>query len=352
MKDEVKSRENEAGNVSQIAIPHPSPLAPKGGEATGGTQTRILHPCEIEVLEPGLSTTLQDLGRPGGRRYGVPPGGALDRFAHVAANKLVQNPPGAATLEITLQGPRLLFLTSALIAVTGADLRPFLNGRPIPGWMSVFVRAGQILEFQAPLAFAKNTGGGGRAWGGRAYLAIHGGFEAPLALDSRSTYLRAKLGGYKGLGRALQAGDVLKSVPGHLRHFPEAAGRAFPAEQRPAYGRRVTARVVPGPYQEHFDDHTYQTLFNETYTLAPQSDRMGFRLEGPPLLHRQPELAEIAACGAVFGAIQVPANGQPIVLMADHQVTGGYPIIGTVLSADLPLLAQLLPGDEVQFSSQ
>src|SRR5689334_16460012 len=148
MKDEIKSLESKGESAIQISTTHRSSLAPARGSQPG-----IPHPSEVEVLEPGLSTTLQDLGRPGGRRYGVPPGGALDRFAHVAANKLVQNPPEAATLEITLQGPRLLFLTSALIAVTGADLRPFLNQRPVPGWMSVFVRAGQILEFQAPLSF-------------------------------------------------------------------------------------------------------------------------------------------------------------------------------------------------------
>ncbi len=301
----------------------------------------------LEVIAPGLLTTLQDLGRPTGRNYGIPPGGALDRFAHVAANQLVQNPPGAATLEITLQGPRLHFQTSALIAITGADLRPMLDNQPIPLWMSVFGRAGQTLEF-GPALISDDTSKR-KSWGGRAYLAIHGGFDAPLFLGSRSTYLRAKLGGYAGQGRALKAKDILKSGPIEIRQFPEAAGRLLPPEQRPAYGRAVAVRVVPGPFQENFNPAAWQSLLNATYTLSHQSDRMGFRLDGPPLAHVSPTLAEIAACGAVYGAIQVPANGQPIILMADHQVTGGYPIIGTVLSADLPLLAQLLPGDEVRF---
>ncbi len=306
-------------------------------------------PVEIEVLEGGLSTTFQDFGRPSGRNYGVPPSGALDRFAHSAANQLVQNPSGAATLEITLQGPRLLFQTSALISVTGADLKPTLNDRPMPTWMSVFVRAGQILEFSGRYSSPTNEQDKTQAWGGRAYLALHGGFEAPLTLGSRSTYLRARLGGYQGLGRAIQVGDRLLSGLPDLGHLPEAAGRLFPPEKRPAYARQVSVRVWPGPYQEHFDDRAYQTLFSSTYRLSAQSDRMGFRLDGPALLHRLPQLTEIAACGATYGAIQVPANGQPIVLMADHQVTGGYPIIATVLSADLPLLAQLLPGDKVRF---
>jgi antagonist of KipI len=307
-----------------------------------------LNRIEIEVLEPGLQTTFQDLGRSAGRRYGLPPGGALDRFAHQAANELAGNPAAAATLEITLQGPRLLFATPALISLTGADLGPLLNDRPVPMWMSVFVRAGQALAF-TPRHLASGAGAGAK-WGGRAYLAVHGGFEAPLNLDSRSTYLRARFGGIKGEGRVLQPGDRLFSNPPRLRSFSEAAGRLYPPQKRPAYGRSVTVRLVPGPYQEHFLPAAYSHLFGQPYRVTSDADRMGFRLEGPKLAHVSPEMAEIPACGAVFGAIQVPANGQPIILMADHQVTGGYPIIGTVLSADLPLVAQLLPGDEIRFS--
>ncbi|MBN9390086.1 MAG: biotin-dependent carboxyltransferase [Chloroflexi bacterium] len=305
-----------------------------------------MNRIEIEVLEPGLQTTLQDLGRAAGRRYGLPPGGALDRFAHQAANELVGNSAAEATLEITLQGPRLLFATPALISLTGADLGPLLNDRPVPMWMAVFVRAGQVLAF-TPRNLAT---GAGTKWGGRAYLAVHGGFEAPLNLESRSTYLRAKFGGIKGEGRVLQPGDQLVSNPPRLRSFAENAGRLYPPQKRPAYGRSVTVRLVPGPYQEHFQSAAYAQLFGQPYRVTTDADRMGFRLEGPKLAHVSPEMAEIPACGAVFGAIQVPANGQPIILMADHQVTGGYPIIGTVLSADLPLVAQLLPGDEIRFS--
>ncbi|HEX2912596.1 MAG TPA: biotin-dependent carboxyltransferase family protein [Chloroflexia bacterium] len=296
---------------------------------------------QVEVLEPGLSSTLQDLGRSGGRRYGVPPGGALDRFAHSSANLLVQNPPEAATLELTLLGPRLYFQTAALIAITGANLGARLNDRPVPGWMSVFVRAGQVLSFSRhPEEHEK--------WGGRAYLAVHGGFEAPLVMGSRSTYLKAHVGGYQGQGRALEAGDLLESGPITLRHLPEGAGRT-PGAALPAYSNQATVRVVPGPHQENFTTEACQTFFNSVYILTPDSDRMGFRFEGPPLRHCEPRLAEIPACGTVFGTIQVPANGQPIVLMADHQVTGGYPVIGVILHEDLPLVAQLLPGNRLKF---
>jgi antagonist of KipI len=301
---------------------------------------------ELEVLEPGLQTTFQDLGRLAGRRYGIPPGGALDRFAHRTANELAGNAPTEATLEITLQGPRLLFNTPALVSLTGADLGPLLNDRPVPMWMSVFVRSGQVLSFTPRVI---KPGLAGTKWGGRAYLAVHGGFDAPLSLGSRSTYLRAKFSGIKGEGRTLQPGDVLLANPPRLRSFAEAAGRLFPASRRPSYGHSVTVRVQPGPYQENFPQEAYANLFGQPYKVTNDADRMGFRLEGAPLPHVSPEMAEIPACGAVFGAIQVPANGQPIILMADHQVTGGYPIIGTVLSADLPLVAQLLPADEIRF---
>jgi antagonist of KipI len=301
----------------------------------------------ISVLDGGLQTTVQDLGRTSGRRYGIPPGGALDRAAHLAANKLVKNQPQAATLEFTLRGPRLLFETPALIAITGADYGPVLNNRPVPMWMSLFVRAGQILEFAKPVQV-----GGKRRWGRASYLALHGGLAGPRWLESRATYLKANLSGYQGQGRPLGNGDVLESGADFgvlLRHLPEGAGRALPEKERPSYGGEVRVRVIRGPYEENFSEAAYQNLFSGQFTLSDQSDRMGYRLAGPPLPHRRPELADIASCAAVFGAIQVPSNGQPIVLMADHQVTGGYPIIATVLSADLPLLAQLLPGGTVSF---
>jgi antagonist of KipI len=297
----------------------------------------------ITVLEGGFSTTIQDAGRPSSRRWGVPPGGILDHFAYTSANRLVQNPAGAAVLEIMIPGPILQFETSALVAITGAISKVALSdGRIIPAWMSFFVRAGQSLTFQQNPPTLQN-------WGRYAYLAIHGGLEAPLLMGSRSTYLRANLGGYRGEGRALVVGDILESQAHIINYLAGQAGHFVPFHQRPAYNSQVRLQVIPGPYLENFATTALPTLLSSSYTLTAESDRMGFRFEGAPLPHLTPELSEIASCATVFGAIQVPPNQQPIILMADHQVTGGYPIIATVVSRDLPLLAQLLPSATATF---
>jgi len=294
---------------------------------------------KIQVIEAGIFTALQDQGRTSGQPYGVPPGGALDRAAHRAANQLVGNIATAATLEITLQGPALLFENNSLVSLTGTNFRAFIDGRAMPGWASLFVRAGQLLEIKA---------GNGRL----GYLAIHGGWDAPLIMGSRATYVRAKLSGYLGQGRALRAGDILTTATDYLKllhQLPEGAGKFYPEKQKPGYGPKVTVRVVPGPYTENFSEEANQRFYNTLFTLSEQSDRMGYRLQGAALSYRRPDLAEIAACGTIFGTIQVPPDGQPIILMADHQLTGGYPIIGVVVDEDLPLVAQLLPGQKLKF---
>ncbi len=298
---------------------------------------------KVKVIDGGFSTTLQDGGRPRSRSYGVPPGGALDRWAWATANQLVENLPGAAALEIILQGPTLLFETSALVALGGADLRAELSdGRSVPPYLSFFVRAGQRLTFRGLKSQASK-------WGRCTYLAIHGGLFAPLVMGSRSTYLRAAIGGYNGEGRALIAGDTLETYAHTLKHLSEGAAHFLSPAQRLAYGPQISLRIVPGPYLENFAPEALSTLLANSYTLTSEADRMGFRLEGPKLWHLHPDLTEIESCPAVSGAIQIPANGQPIVLMADHQVTGGYPIIASIIYEDLPLLAQLLPGSQVAF---
>lgn len=294
----------------------------------------------IQVVEGGF-TTLQDLGRPNYRRYGVPPGGALDRAAAITANRLVQNPDNAAILEITLQGPMLKFETAALIALTGADLQAELSdGRKVPTNMSFFLRSNQILSF---------AGSKSKNWGRCAYLAVHGGFAAPLIMNSRATYIRSNFGGYQGLGRNLQPCDVLETDNFTLPHLPSAAGNFVPAQKLPAYAQEIRLQIIAGPYQENFAPDALTTLLSQPYQLTAESDRMGFRLDGAQLKHSSPQATEIESCATVWGAIQVPPNGQPIVLMADHQVTGGYPIIATIVSRDLPLLAQLLTGGLVHF---
>jgi KipI family sensor histidine kinase inhibitor len=287
----------------------------------------------VEIIAPGLQTTVQDLGRTGYARFGVPSAGTMDAFAARAANRLVGNSDGAAVLEITLAGPTLRLPSyGAVFAVTGADLSPQLDGNDVPGWTTCVAPPGAALKF------------GKRRAGLRAYLAVAGGFVVPPVLGSASTYLRGPFGGHEG--RALQAGDRLLA-----RHPPAGAerlaGRALTPAARPPYDREPVVRVVLGPHAERFTGEAVAALLGSTYTVGPASDRMGYRLQGPALARHEP--ADILSQGLPLGGVQVPGDGQPIILLADHQTTGGYPLIATVIRADLPLLAQLAPGDSVRF---
>lgn len=287
----------------------------------------------IEVREPGLFTTVQDLGRYGYQRYGVPVSGALDLFALRVANILVGNREGVAGLEVTWLGPKLRFLADTVIALTGADLGPQLNGQPLPMWQAAAVPQGSILSFV------------GVQVGMRTYLAIASGIEVPLVLGSRSTYTRASLGGLEG--RALRAGDRLRTP----MTGPEArmAGRQIPRELVPTYGHHHTLRVVLGPHDDAFTTEGLQTFLSSSYTITPQSDRMGYRLQGPRIEHKAG--VDIISDGIPFGAVQVTGDGMPIVLLADRGTTGGYSKIATVISTDIARLAQAAPGDEVSFQT-
>ena len=287
---------------------------------------------EITVVNPGLLTTVQDLGRPGYQRYGIPVSGAMDEFALQSANALVGNPLNTPALEITVTGPSLHLPTDALFAVTGGDLEPVLytadlNGWRVPLWTAVYARAGSLIEFS------------GRKTGCRSYLAFAGGIRVPPFMESASTYLSASLGGYGG--RPLQAGDTLTTGRSDV-HMAGWAGRAVPLERRPWYREDPTIRVILGPHADHMTEEAIHMFLTEEYTVTMTSDRMGVRLQGPFLQHRG--AAEIVSCGIPLGAVQVPPNGQPIILTADRQTAGGYPIIATVLRCDIPLLAQCLPG--------
>ncbi len=290
----------------------------------------------IEVLAPGLLTTVQDGGRTGWARYGVPPSGPLDAAAHRAANTLVGNAPEAAALEITWTGPAIRFTRRALVAVCGADFELWAGGIPLPTWHTLFIRAGAVLRF------------GARRWGARAYLAVDGSFDLPPFIGSRSTYLPGGFGGHEG--RALQAGDQLPLGPS-LPNPASRAGQLWPRERRPSYAPEPVLRVILGPQDDHFTPQGQATFLSSAYTLAPTSNRMGARLAGPVIEHRSPDAAGIISDGVVMGSIQVPPNGQPVVMLADHQTTGGYPKIATLLRADLPLLAQLMPGETLRFCS-
>ena len=286
----------------------------------------------IEVVEPGLLTTVQDRGRYGYLRYGVPVSGAMDYFALRVANLLVGTPQEEACLEITFVGPRLRFLKDTTIALAGADLSPIVDGVPIPMWQSVWVQQGSLLSF------------GTTRGGVRAYLAVAGGLDVPRVMGSKSTYLKAAIGGIEG--RALRAGDRLPT--------PDTAGqpinvsRRLPERGIPSYGHHHELRVIMGPQDDAFTEEGIQTFLGSQYAVTPQSDRMGYRLEGPEIQHKSG--ADIISDGIPLGAVQVPADGLPIVLLADRGTTGGYAKIATVITADIYKLAQAAPGDTVRFT--
>lgn len=281
----------------------------------------------FRVLEPGLLTTIQDLGRLGAIAGGVPPGGAMDRFAHRAANLLVGNAAGDATLECTIKGPALVAESDCVVAITGADLGPTVNGEGSPPWTSLALAAGDRLSFA------------GRRTGGRAYIAIAGGFDGDRWLGSRSTYLLARRGGMRG--RALAAEDVLHAVADR----DGVEGRTLAAGLRPDYTSR-SLQVIAGPHARRLGADGRRALLSATYTVSPDSDRMGARLEGRAL----PDPGEeVLSFGLVAGALQLPRSGRPILLLADHQTAGGYPVIATVISAAMPVAGQLVPGDDVRF---
>ena len=298
------------------------------------------------VHSPGLLTTVQDLGRPGMRRFGVAAGGAADTFSHRIANWLVGNRAGAATLEVTLQGPVLEFLASSWVAVCGADLSLQVDGVPVPTWRPLWIERGSQLRFGAPRL------------GCRAYIAVRGGFDVPLRLQSRSTDLRLKLGGLHG--RALGSGDVLLAgaVDSEPADFLQAT-RTVPGGtcettlfgvspqfwQSWLFPRRL--HTMPGSHWTGLSAASRDQLWQGKFQVTAQSDRMGCRLLGPPLEweHR----VDLISSGVVQGTVQLPEGGEPILLLADGQTTGGYPRIAQIASADLAAAAQLKPGDSFQF---
>ena len=285
----------------------------------------------LHVVKPGLLTTIQDLGRPGAIASGVPTGGAMDRFAHAAANLLVGNDRRDATLECTISGPELVAERATVVAVTGGDLGLLVNGRDAAMWTGIFLAAGDRLGFS------------GRRSGARAYIALAGGIAGDVWLGSRSTYLLVGKGGMQG--RAIKAGDLLKSASD--RSAPLVAGRQLPPALRPDYAGHPLA-AIGGPHLRRLDADSRKALFGATFKLSNQADRMGYRLEGPALTQKGDELLSF---GLAAGAVQVVNSGQAILLMADHQTAGGYAVPATVVSAALPQAAQLLPGDELQFRS-
>ena len=286
----------------------------------------------LEILQPGMLTTVQDTGRYGYQRFGMPVAGAMDGFALRAANRLVGNSDRAAGLEMTALGPQIRLLDDVCVAVAGADVAPLVDGDAVPMWQPVLAAAGSMLAFQAPRD------------GLRAYLAVAGGIAVPEVMGSRSTYVKAGIGGLDG--RALRAGDVISAYEtgGALR-----ANRRMPDGRIPVYGGKAELRVVLGPQNGAFTRQGVRTFLTAEYAVSIQSDRMGYRLEGPVIEHR--DGADIVSDGAPMGAVQVPqsGDGKPIILMADRGTTGGYTKIAAVITADLDKVAQAMPGGAVAF---
>ena len=282
----------------------------------------------LTVVRAGMLTTVQDLGRWGHQVNGVPVAGPMDSYSHRLANQLVGNDPTAAALEITLLGPELHAEGAVICAACGAEFEIRVAGRLIPANRPFEVRRGQSIAF------------GRRVAGARATLAVRGGIDVAPVLGSRSTSLISSMGPFGG--RALAAGDVLP-IGGLTAAVVTGPGRPL---RLPEGGARL--HVIPGPHERRFAPGALETLFNARFILTTRSNRMGYRLEGPSLLHG-PD-ADILSDATPIGSLQVPKSGQPILLMADHQTTGGYPKIATVSSADLPLAGQLAPGDWITFA--
>ena len=287
----------------------------------------------IEILSPGLQTTVQDLGRHGFGRFGVSPSGALDSFALRIANLLVGNPEEAACLETLLMGLRIKALADMPVAVTGANLQPLVDKNPLPMWRSHELKKGEILSFLGP------------AGGCRAYLAFGGGIQVPVVMGSSSTNLPSAFGGCGG--RALKQGDVLL-----LASPPDGAkilDRALDPELVPVYPDKWSLRVIWGPQDVDFPQPQRDLFINATYTVMSESDRTGIRLDGPVIAKKEGIPASIISEGVISGSIQIPGDGKPIIILAET-VTGGYRKIATVISADLSLLGQVKPGDVVTFT--
>ena len=284
----------------------------------------------IKVITPGMLSTIQDGGRKGFAAMGFNASGVMDVRSYHIANALVGNFTDEAVIEMTYLGGSFKFLESNYIAITGADMSPKIDGVPVEMYTTVFVKQDETLTFSA----AKS--------GMRAYIAVRGGIDVPVIMGSRSTNLKCKLGGLDG--RPLKAGDIVPcrdvydEFHKHLIH--SAPKEDFGSDE-------ITVRVLLGPQDDYFTDHGIKTFLNSTYTVTNESDRMGCKLSGEKIEYKN--TVDIISDGIVFGSIQIPRTGNPIIMLADRQTTGGYAKIATVISVDLPLLAQARPGTKGHF---
>ena len=284
----------------------------------------------IIVKKPGLFTTVQDIGRRGYQDLGFSPSGVMDRRAFRIANLLIDNNINEAVLEATMTGPTLQFTTRSIIAITGGDFGPKINGKPVPMYTALLIKKGDILSFGA----AKT--------GSRTYIAFAGGLAIEPVMGSKSTLTKCKIGGFRG--RRLMENDYIGFICAKS-YLPNFLSRTLPLHEYE--DSEVTLRVVLGPQEDYFTKQGIRTFLKSTYQVTNDFDRMGCRLDGPSIEHKQG--ADIISDGIALGAIQVPAHGKPIIMLADRQTTGGYAKIATVISSDIPKLVQRKFGDQVHF---
>jgi biotin-dependent carboxylase-like uncharacterized protein len=295
----------------------------------------------IKVIKPGLATTVQDAGRVGYYNVGIPLSGALDQYSFIAANLLVGNDDNAAVLECTLMGPELEFQRDAVIALAGAQMAPKLNGATAPLNEALAVKAGTVVSFDFMRV------------GARAYIAVAGGIDVPVILGSRSTYGLGAFGGFQG--RKLQAGDV---VPVGAAKGTQRIGRRIPDDLAMPLPKELELRVVPGLYFHRITDEAASSFFADTWVVAPEADRIGYRYKQGRALkfkdRQQPfgagsDPSNIVDAGYPYGSIQVPGGLEPIILHRDAVSGGGYAMIGTVISADMDRIAQMQPNNKARF---
>ncbi|MCP3738475.1 biotin-dependent carboxyltransferase family protein [Rossellomorea sp. BNER] len=301
----------------------------------------------LKIKKPGLLSSIQDLGRYGFQKHGVIASGVMDPLAHRISNLLVGNDENEPTIEITLLGPVMEFTETTLISICGANMNATIDGQPAPLWRTILIKKGSELRI------------GQSRQGCRAYIAIAGGINVPSIMNSKSTYLRAAIGGYQG--RALKAEDELQ--PGKIGSISKKIIQALTplldntpftemewtvaSELISIHHKKPFIRVTAGRQYDLFSKDSLHNFFNKSFNISSQSDRMGYRLEGPKLELQNEE--EMISEAVSFGTIQVPSNGNPIILLADRQTTGGYPKIAQIVTVDLPYVAQLKPGDRIAF---
>lgn len=285
---------------------------------------------KILINKAGLFTTIQDRGRWGYGRYGITVAGAMDSYAMMIANMLVGNHQFDGVLECTFVGPEILFTCDEIISITGANMNPKINGEPVPMWTSLMVKEGDKLSLTGAVS------------GVRTYIAFSRGLDVPEIMGSKSTFTRGKLGGLNG--EKLKDKDEISLGKGALN---TTTGSYISKEYIPLYKKDNTIRVVMGPQDDYFTDEGIETFLNSSFKITSEADRMGYRLDGPKINHKVG--ADIISDGIVFGSIQIPGHGVPIIMMSDRGTTGGYTKIATVITPDLSVLAQMGPGCNIRF---